>query len=322
MRGLIRRCLRLELVAALGVALALPALALQVESTGVQATETTLSAEIHDQGGRTQAVLAITVTGEDGRPATGAAVIEDAGKPLAGVALDAQGRATSVLSLLPGSHNLTARYVGDTTHQTSISQVTPVRALTSGTPDFSVAVAPAALTLTAGQSGSVVASITPINAASLTAPMFVTLSCSGLPDQSACTFTPENIEILPNATAAITSTMVVATQSGSTAQGSAAHSGSNPVAWAILMPGALGLLGLAFGAPRRRWLSRLSLLAFVALVATLGTTGCNPRYNYEHHGPPQNLPTPSGTYTMTVTAQSSNGITAITHPTTMVLTVK
>jgi hypothetical protein len=311
------------LVAALGVALALPALALQVGSTGAQATETTLSAETHDQGGRTQAVLTISVTGEDGRPATGAAVIEDAGKPLAGVALDAQGRATSVLSLLPGSHNLTARYIGDATHQTSISQITPVRALTSGTPDFSVAVAPATLSLTAGQSGSVVASITPINSASLTAPMFVTLSCSGLPDQSACTFTPENIEILPNATAAVTSTMVIATQSGSTAQGLlTVHSGSNPVAWAVLLPGTLGLVGVVFGARRRRWLSRLSLLALVALVASLGTTGCNPRYNYEHHGPPQNLPTPAGTYTMTIAAQSSNGITATTHSTTMVLTVK
>ncbi len=323
MRGLIRRCLRLKLIAALGVALALPALALQVGSAGLQPTETALSAETHDQGGRTQAILTITVTGEDGRPATGAAVIEDAGKPLAGVALDAHGRATSVLSLLPGSHNLTARYDGDTTHQGSISQVSPVRALTSGAPDFSIAVAPATLSLTAGQSGSVVASITPINAASLTAPMFVTLSCSGLPDQSACTFTPENLEIQPGATAAVMSSMDVATESGSTAQGSlTALSGSNQVAWAVLVPGALGFVGLAFGARRRSWLSRLSLLALVALVATLGTTGCNPRYNYEHHGPPQNLPTPPGTYTMTVTAQSSNGITATTHSTTMVLTVK
>jgi hypothetical protein len=319
---LIRRSLRLELVAALGVALALPALALPVEPTGAQATQTSLAAEIHDQAGRTQVLLTIAVTGEDGLPATGAAVIEDAGKPLAGVVLDAHGHANSILSLLPGSHNLAARYTGDATHQSSLSQVSPVRALTSGTPDFGIAVAPATLTLTAGQSGSVVTSITPINSASLSAPMFVTLSCSGLPDQSACTFTPENIEILPNATTAITSTLVVATQSGSTAQGSnAARSGSNPVSWAILMPGTLGLMALAFGTRRRRWLSRLSLLAVVGLVGTLGTTACNPRYNYEHHGPPQNLPTPSGTYTLTVTAQSSNGITAITHSTTMVLTV-
>ena len=54
----------------------------------------------------------------------------------------------------------------------------------------------------------------------------------------------------------------------------------------------------------------------------LGTTACNPRYYYFNHGPPNNLATPSGTYTVTVTGQSSNGITAITQNTTMVLTVQ
>jgi hypothetical protein len=68
-------------------------------------------------------------------------------------------------------------------------------------------------------------------------------------------------------------------------------------------------------------LSRLVLLALVALVTMLGTTACNPRYYYFNHGPPTNLPTPAGTYTVTVTGQSSNGITAITQSTTFALTV-
>jgi hypothetical protein len=64
------------------------------------------------------------------------------------------------------------------------------------------------------------------------------------------------------------------------------------------------------------------LLALVGLVTMLGATACNPQYNYYHHGPPDNLPTPSGTYTVTVAGQSSNGISAITQSTTMVLTVQ
>jgi hypothetical protein len=84
----------------------------------------------------------------------------------------------------------------------------------------------------------------------------------------------------------------------------------------------MGLGGLAWGARRRAWLSRMALIALVALVTMLGTTGCNPRYYYFNHGPPTNLPTPAGTYTVTVTGQSSDGITAITQSTTMVLTVK
>jgi hypothetical protein len=150
--------------------------------------------------------------------------------------------------------------------------------------------------------------------------MFVTLSCSGLPDQAACTFTPENVEILPNATAPLASTMVIVTQTASSA--SAAHPRSNSVAWAFLLPGALGLGGLAWGARRRPWLNRLSLLGLLGLVTMLGTTACNARYDYFNHGPPQNPATPAGTYTVTLTAQSSNGVTAITNSTTMALTVK
>jgi hypothetical protein len=151
--------------------------------------------------------------------------------------------------------------------------------------------------------------------------MFVTLSCSGLPDQAACTFTPENVEILPNATAPLTSSVVIATQAASTA--SAGHPGSNTMAWAFLLPGALGLGGLAWGARRRPWLNRLSLLGLLTFVAVLGTTACNARYDYFNHGPPQNPATPAGTYTVTVTAQSSNGVTAITPPpATLALTVQ
>ena len=149
--------------------------------------------------------------------------------------------------------------------------------------------------------------------------MFVTLSCSGLPDQSSCTFTPENIEILPNATAAITSSMVIMTQNTSS---SAARPGANPVSLAILLPGAFLLGGLAFSARRRRWLQRLALVALLGFVATLGSTACNARYNYYHHGPPVNPPTPAGTYTVDVSAQTSNGVTATTHTTTLALTVQ
>ena len=46
----------------------------------------------------------------------------------------------------------------------------------------------------------------------------------------------------------------------------------------------------------------------------MGTTACDPRYYYENHGPPPVPATPSGNYTIIVTAQFSNGVTAITTP--------
>jgi hypothetical protein len=169
----------------------------------------------------------------------------------------------------------------------------------------------------------------------LTAPMFVTLSCSGLPDGATCSATPENLEILsttldscpsgsPASACPPTSNMVIQTYAASNVKASPPTSPGNrsaPIAWAFLLPGALGLGGLAFGARRRKWLSRLSLVALVGLVTLLGTTACNPRYNYLHHGPVNNPATPAGTYTVTVTAQSSNGVTALAHSTTFVLIV-
>jgi hypothetical protein len=62
-------------------------------------------------------------------------------------------------------------------------------------------------------------------------------------------------------------------------------------------------------------------MALVGLVTLLGTTACNPRYSYEHHGPVPNPATPAGTYTVTVSAQSNNGVTSILHDTSFVLTV-
>jgi hypothetical protein len=322
-----RRTLRLELVAALGVAFLMPAMALSAQSVGTLATQTVLSAETHDLSGHTQATVSVTVTSSDGMPVTGAVVISDQGKPVAGVALNALGQATDVLDLAGGVHDLSAAYAGDATHQASASRSTALRALimAAAPPDFSVSVAPATLSLTAGNTGTLIASVTPTNNATLTGPMFVALSCSGLPDQASCSFTPENLEIQSTTTTPLTSTMQIQTYAASsTAKGPAIKpgSGATPINWAILLPGILGLGGLAFGVRRRRFLSRLALVALVGLVTILGTTGCNPRYNYEHHGPLPNPATPSGVYTVTVTAQSSNGVTATTHSTTMVLTIK
>ncbi|MGC1421179.1 MAG: Ig-like domain-containing protein, partial [Terracidiphilus sp.] len=209
-----RRGLRLQWVAALGVALAIPALGATAASKQ-QATQTTLNVGTRDLNGRTQATLSMAVIGADGQPATGAIAVSDHGKPLAGFALDAEGRLTAAIDLAPGDHSLSAVYVGDQTHLTSSSEVAPVRAIAGTTPDFSVSVSPATISLKQGQSGSATVSVSPINAASLTGPMFVTISCSGLPDQSACTFTPENLEIPIGATAAINSSLVIATQATS-----------------------------------------------------------------------------------------------------------
>jgi hypothetical protein len=257
-------------------------------------------------------------------PASGTVAIRDFGRDLAGAVLNVEGEASLALALPGGDHQLRAVYTGDAAHKPSVSNLTQVHAENNiGAPDFQISVSPATLSLTAGQSGTVIATITPENAGALQGPMFVTLSCSGNPDQSTCIFTPENVEILQTTANPVTSSMVFQTQVGSPlAAAPAKRAGGNPIAWAFLLPGALGLVGLAWGGRRRRWLNRLSLLALVGLVTMLGTTGCNPRYYYLNHGPPLNPATPAGAYTLQITAQSTNGVTAITHSTPLALTVK
>jgi len=338
-RCIIRRNSRLEWIAGLSLALALPALA--ATAPGI-ATQTSLNLQTRDQNGRTQATATIAVTGVDGTPASGIVALEEGSRHLAEATLNDEGKATSVVTLAAGDHALRAVYIGDAAHQGSISGVSNASGQTSTDPNFTLtlsAVAPSTLplTITTGNSGTIAVTVVPQNNSALSAPMFVTLSCSGLPALSSCTFTPESIEILPTTPASCptgspasacppVSSMLIQTQ-GQGTKGAAMNSSplglkSVPVAWAILLPGMLGLGGLAWGARRRKWLNRMVLIALVGLVTAIGTTACNPLYYYYNHGPPNTPSTPTGTFNIQVTGQSTNGVTAITNSVPLTLTVK
>jgi hypothetical protein len=339
--GINRRKLRLHWVAGFGIALALfPG----VRAFGLTSTSTSLSAQATTQACSTSGLtttlttLTVTVTGAGGVPSGTVNIFDNASVSpvqIASATLSAAGQATVSLYLNNGSHTLQAIYAGSSTYATSGSTYASVPISTQCTADFAVSVSnisPAtsgAMTLTAGQAGTATVTVTPsqVFVASLNdtgAPAFITVSCSGLPTLTSCTFTPESLELLPGQDAGVMSSMLIQTQAQTAGAVPPARLGhkSNPVAWAILLPGMLGLGGLAWGARRRRWLQRLSLVLLVGIVATLGTTGCNPRYYYYNHGPGNPPATPSGTYTITVAGQSSNGVTAITNTTTFQLTVQ
>lgn len=335
MRSMICRCARPKLVAALGMALAMSLFA------GAQTTptQTTLAVRTSQVAGHTQARASIAVTDQNGVPVHGLVAIEEGSRQLAGVALDGSGQATADVDLSAGDHTLRAVYIGSAAAQSSESRPQAATASSSTTPDFQVTVTSLqpASTLVPGSAGTAIVTLTPVNNAALTAPMFITLSCSGLPDQSSCTFTPATLEILattptscnagaPASACPPTSSIVIQTQAPGTAArlNNPQHPGpgSSPIALAILFPGVFALGSLAWGTRRRRWLSRALVVAMVGAVTVLGTSACNPQYNYFHHGQPTNPPTPAGNYTVTVTAQSSNGITAISRSTTLAMTVK
>jgi hypothetical protein len=347
-RGINRRGLRLDLVAGLIIALAMPAL-LVVAAQAQAATATTLTAGTLPAGSCSQP-LTIAVT-SGGAPVTGGNVaiydqFNGNAVTVATVALSSAGTASPTVDLAAGSHSLTATFAAQTVGTTSYAASTSAPAILVSVAtecEFSVAISnispssttAGTLTLTPGQSGSATVTVTPSVefTSALAAPMSVSISCSGLPDGATCVPTPENLEILsttpescpsgsPASACPPTSSLLIETFAASSASATPPQgNGSTPIAWAILLPGALCLGGLAFGARRRRWLSRLSLLALVGLVTVLGTTACNPRYYYLNHGPPANPATPAGTYTVTVTGQSNNGVTTTSHATTFVLVV-
>jgi len=327
------RGLRFKLVAGLGIAFLMPALAMAAGTSQGLATQTTLTAQTRDLAGHTKATLAIAVTGDDGLPAAGAVTIKDNGKPLAGVALGADGQAKATLDLTAGKHALSAVYAGDATHQVSTSKAATVSALDSApSPSFAVSVSPTSVTLTPGQSGDVTVTVTPANNSSLTAPMFVGISCNPPSDEFTCTANPASVEILSTtptscatgsaaASCPPTSTMVLQTYTATSSRLNQKPK-SSPIAWAFLLPGVLGLGGLAWGARRKRWLSQLSLIAMVGMVTMLGTTACNPRYSYLNHSPLPGTATPAGTYTVSVNGVYSNSVTSLSSSTSFTLTVK
>lgn len=347
-RGINRRGSRLDLVAGLFIALAMPALSV-VAANAQTATSTTLTAGTLPANSCSQP-LTIAVT-SGGAPVTSGTVTVNDDLTVNGikktfivatVALSSTGTASPTVDLSAGSHLLYASFAGNASYAASNS--TPEIAVSVATEcEFTVSVSnitPSStantLTLTAGQAGTATITVTPSveYTSTLTAPMFVSISCSGLPDQATCTPTPENLEILsttpeicpsgsPASACPPTSSLLIQTFAASKASATPPQrKDSAPIAWAVLLPGALCLGGLAFGARRRRWLSRLSVLALLGLVTMLGTTACNPQYSYKNHAPPDNPPTSAGTYTVTVTAQTNNGVTATTHLTNFVLVVK
>jgi hypothetical protein len=334
-RSMNRRVLRLEWVWALGIVMISPALMatpLATTSTSIGAQTSQSSTQTNPAGAVCSlTTVAVTVTGGSTAP-TGTVTIDDGvTSPVAigSQALSTSGAASFTFALSAATHTLTAVYSGDSTHAGSTSPSTSQTISSQCSASFAVTVSnmSPSSTLTAGQQGIATVTITPLASFidSLgNAPAFITVSCSGLPEESSCSFTPQNLEILPGQDEGATSTMVLSTQAQGTARAVPAPRlgpRSSPVAWAFLLPGMLGLGGLVLGARRRAWLRRLMLLALLGLITTLGTTACSPLYHYYNHGPPTNIPTPSGTYTVKVTGQSNNGVTAITNSTTISVTV-
>lgn len=118
------------------------------------------------------------------------------------------GQATlTTSSLTAGSHSITAQYNGDLIFLPSVStaitqQVNP--------PGFSVTASPSSLTITAGQSGKIVLTVTPVGGSTQT----VSFNCTGLPPSATCQGTPPSVTL--DGVNASTDTITIQTTARST----------------------------------------------------------------------------------------------------------
>jgi Bacterial Ig-like domain (group 3) len=275
-------------------------------------TQTALAVATDNAGPRTRTTLNAHVHANAFGVPGGVVNFRSGDLDLGSAVLDSEGNASlQTGALTPGAHQVVAIYKGQALYQASVSSARQVRAEASTVAGFTVTATPSSLSTAAGGFVDVVVTVTPNNGFS----GYVNLSCSGLPVQTTCTFSPVSVAaICTSTTACPAGTSALQIQTQQISPGVVKSTG----AAALVLPLLLGLAGL--GARKRRaW--RNVALGLIAFVGALGLTSCAQRYNYLNHGPPDNPGTTYGTYAVTIESQSSNGSDTITPPSNPQLTL-
>ncbi len=285
--------------------------------TRLQLRDRALVADVEDAVGRPVAGGVVSFVAVGGGIASG--------QSLGSVVVDETGRATLPLGPLPPQVSVAAVYSNAGTAPSS-SPVTLISSDVAGIPDFTITANPSSLTTPQGGYATTVITVTPINNFSEA----VTLSCSNLPGQAFCNFTPAIGSTAPTGTNTqaqpFTSTLQITTQSPSGAVlppdfGLNRH---GRTALAIALPGVLALAGLAGRSRRKIPATRaLTVLVLFTLAAgvTLGISGCSQRYGYLKHPPSVAEGTPLGTYTINIAAFGNSGSAVTSHNLTITLAV-
>jgi large repetitive protein len=206
----------------------------------------------------------------------------------------------STSSLPTGQNSITVQYSGDTNYVASMSGATAVNVLA----DFSLPGPLTSITVARGSKGTTVLTITG-NPGYNSTINFTGASCSGLPFESSCTFSPATVTGNGNTTITVTTTAPTA--------GLIQPNGLE--FWASgggVMFAGIFLVG-ASSRGRRRWLGLVAVLVFAGLLAGVGCGG------HSSSGPPPNPGTPTGTYNVAVNAVSGP---LGPHSTTFSLTVQ
>jgi hypothetical protein len=269
--------------------------------TGPAATTTTLTASAKSitAGSKVTFTAQVTPTGS-GTP-TGTVNFLNGTTSLGTGTLNSGGQATySTSSLAAGSYSVTAAYGGDATFAASTSSAVALTVTGAGVgSDFTLAASVGKLTIASGKSGTDTISVTPMNGFN----QATSFTCSGLPAAAGCSFSPASVT--PNGAAA-SSTMTITT---------AAASGRNVSPWPFAGGGVAFAVGLFFVRSRKHLPNVLGLVLLLLGIGGMAS-GCGGSSSSKSSG------TPAGTSTATITATSGTGTTALSHTTTLSLTIQ
>jgi Bacterial Ig-like domain (group 3) len=280
------------------------------------ATQTTLTVATDNAGPRTRATLTAHVSADQTGSPSGVVNFRSGESDLGSALLNGEGNASVQTDILPaGTHQVVAIYQGQSAYQSSTSKIEHLQANVSTVAGFTVAASPTSLSTAVGGFVSSVVTVTPVNGFNA----YVSLSCSGLPINTTCTFAPVNVPASCTTSASGaetctpgTSVMQIQTQTPSPLTAARTSDDGGIRRYAFVFPAVFGLAGLGLS-KRRAW--RNLLLAMLVVSGAMGMTACSERYNYLNHGPPGNPGTPVGSYTITIQAQSSTGSQTTTPPT-------
>jgi hypothetical protein len=218
--------------------------------------------------------------------------------------------ATFTATQLPlGSDSITAVYSGDPNFAGSTSAAAT---LVVGNPNFQLSVNPGSVTISGAAPGTANVLLTPGPGLGFVGP--VSLSCSGLPLGSTCTFLPAqpNLDGFTPTTVALT---ITKPPDQSSAIRMALHTGAQRLAGTL--GGATLACAFLFAWPRKKrsW----PLCAFVLLGGLLvATTGCSGGMSVSTAPPGSS----TNSFVVTVTASGGTGAQAVSQTVTLAVTVQ
>ena len=282
---------------------------LQAQSSPV-ATETTLTSSVAHTVTGTRAAFVVHVSPNGGDAnASGVVTLMDGTRDIGSAVLNADGEATLTVSgLLPGDHAVHAVYPGTDALASSVSAETQVVAeATSTVPTFTATASPTALKVPQGTTATTTITLTPVNGFS----NYVSLSCSGLPADTACTFLPVNVSV--SGTKATTSVLSIETYGPTSSNGMVRQ--RSTMVYALAFPGILAIFGLGMRRGSAAWKNAgLMLLAFAGCSLSIGLmSGCSQRYHYLNKSPVPSPGTAYGPFSFTIEAQATSGVVITTQ---------